>query len=168
MAKQRGFNQRMITTAVAILFFCFSPALAQEPLSLEKSIALALKNNRLIHLAQKDVALAEAKIKEAKTVFLPQASLSSSYTRFDETPPLATSDQTYEHQLGLSQFLFDGGRAWAVYGQAKANISLSKWQYEQEREELIFQAKKAYFELLIAQKLRELAERISQTNKGAS
>ena len=156
MVKDNRLKKTTIATLV-ILIFWLSSALAQEPLSLdlEESINLALTNNRLIHAGQKDMALAREKIKEAKTVFLPQLSLSSSYTRMNEPTP--TSEEIYEHRLSLSQFLLDGGQARARYEQIKTGISLSKWQYEETKQELIFQVKKAYFGLLGIQKLKEIA-----------
>lgn len=159
MVKNNRLKKTTIATLVISIFW-LSSASAQEPssLDLEESIKLAITNNRLIHASQKDMALAREKIKEAKTVFLPQISRSSSYTYLDEPSPISLQDQIYEHQLNLSQFLWDGGQARTRYEQVKAGLSLSKWQYEETKQEFIFQVKKAYFGLLGAQKLREVAE----------
>ncbi|MBU1487172.1 TolC family protein, partial [bacterium] len=149
--------EKTIIAVFVIFLLYFSPARADESLSLdlEESIKLALTNNRLIHAGQKDMALAREKIKEAKTVFLPQLSLGSSYTRMNEPAP--TSEEIYEHQLNLSQFLLDGGQARALYEQTRTGLSLSKWQHEETKQELIFQVKKAYFGLLGTEKLKEVA-----------
>ena len=56
---------------------------AQEPIqtfTLTQSISHALSNNREFQVAQKDVELAEHKVKEARAALLPQLTLNTGYT----------------------------------------------------------------------------------------
>ena len=75
---------------IVLMFFtvAFFPHLvfAEEPLTLESSIDIALKNSIVINIAKEGTKSATAQKKEAITGFLPKFSTSYSYTRLNEAP----------------------------------------------------------------------------------
>ena len=57
------------------------PGLAEDILTLEESINIALKNSLTLHSAKEGVESAVARKKEAVTGFLPKLNTTYSYTR---------------------------------------------------------------------------------------
>ena len=72
-----------------LLVISIGMAGAQEaavPLTLEESIAIALRQSVIIQSAREGVAASEARKKEAFTGFLPKLSTTYNYTRNDPAP----------------------------------------------------------------------------------
>ena len=70
-------------------FFIYSnPVCAEEPLTLESSIDIALGNSIALNIAKEGLNNATAQKREAITGFLPKFSTSYSYTRLNEEPIL--------------------------------------------------------------------------------
>lgn len=81
-------NWRIIILFLAVFTFVLysHPIYAEEPLTLEASIDIALKNSIVINIAKEGSNSATAQKKEAFTGFLPQFSTSYSYTRLNTAP----------------------------------------------------------------------------------
>ena len=74
-----------VCAVVAFLFFPLSIR-AAEPLTLDDSVAIALKNSLIINIAREGAKGAQAKKREAMTGFLPKFKTSYNYTRLNEEP----------------------------------------------------------------------------------
>ncbi len=114
----------------AILFFPFSVR-AAAPLTLEDSIAIALKNSRVLNIAKEGAKGARAKKLEAMTGFLPKFKTSYSYTRLNEEPGfyfpgstgaismpasymVAGTINNHNWIIEASQPVFAGGEFWPI------------------------------------------------------
>ncbi len=75
---------------------------AEEPLTLETSIEIALKNSTVINIAKEGSRSATAQKREAVTGFLPKFSTSYSYTRLNEEPSFQISGIS-THNTSLSK-----------------------------------------------------------------
>lgn len=75
-------RRRKWTTAVLAALLTFSSGLrAQERMTLQRFIDEAVRNSPSVQIAGEAVAGAESKVREAKSLYMPQVSLGSSYTR---------------------------------------------------------------------------------------
>jgi len=80
---------------VGIMIFKIPITYAQEVLTLEKCINLALENNHSIKIAEEKLIEANAKKQEAFGHFLPSLSVSASYNRMSEVPSLNMISPNY-------------------------------------------------------------------------
>ncbi len=71
----------LLVVMFAALLFLPVSIQAVQPLTLEESISIALKNSLVINIAKEGAKGAEARKREAITGFLPKFSTSYSYTR---------------------------------------------------------------------------------------
>ncbi len=108
------------TAAIAAwLAACASGLAAQERMTLQQFIDTAVKNSPSIQIAGEAVAGADATIREARSGYLPQVSLASSYTRLSLTqefdiPNLGhfkfSAPDNYGARLGATEQVFTWGR----------------------------------------------------------
>jgi outer membrane protein TolC len=167
---------RWVST-VALLLFLLSAvpamdALATEGsatlgLTMESSIAMALKNNLLVKGADALRDSAVAKVDEARTSVLPKVALNGSYTRLSEGVPVplpappffaAGSKNSYDFRLSVSQPLYTGGALPAALRAAQASLSAADLDLEAKRQETAWQVAGAYYGLLTAGRLVSVAE----------
>lgn len=149
-----------------------SQAKAEEALTLEKCVELAIKNNPVIHQARLEKEEAAAKITEAGTAFYPRLELSATYTRLDEEPSLGGDVSFGEMSLGDISFgdndiyslkgsaqqpLYTGGRIAAAYRMARISKELTDWNYKKVTAELILEVKSGYFQVLKTEKFKLVA-----------
>ena len=151
-----------------VLFMTISPVFAEDEnlLTLDKSIEIALKKNLAIRSAREAVKGAEYNKKSAFSDFLPKLSSTYSYTRLDEEPSFSMggtsyttgAEDNYDFSLTLEQPVYTGRSLINIYERAKLGIDISKIREDQARQDVILEVKEAYFSILKAEKIREVAE----------
>ncbi len=157
---------------VFLILSCFSAAAGDlQPLSLEDSIRVAVKQSHLLHAAKEGIRGAEALKREAFTAFLPKFSTSYNYTRLNEAPeftfPGATvippttfktgSKDNYSWSVEVKQPLFAGGGIRAGYEASKAGVEIAHVDETKTLLDLVAEVKTAYFRVLKAQRGIEIA-----------
>lgn len=161
---------RKIMAICLLLSMIGGPALGGEEertLSLKEAVEMALKRSASIHSAREGMKGADHLRKAALADFLPTLRTEYDYTRLDEAPffrtgPLAgkrtigTRDN-YRWTTGLDQPLFRGGALYWSYRLAQLGVDLSKVSWELVRQDLVLQVKGAYFTILKAEKIRQVA-----------
>jgi outer membrane protein len=85
-------NWLIIAGAISTFFIFSYPVFAEQPLTLDACMAIALKNSNVINIAKEGVKGATAQKKEAFSVFLPKLNTSYSYTRLSEAPFIRTGE----------------------------------------------------------------------------
>jgi len=146
---------------------------AQEgPLTLERSIEIALRRSPTLRAAKEAIKEAEFRRRAAVSDFLPQVSTQYSYTRLDEYPTFsiptlgikarAGSRDVYNWTTTVTQPIFTGGALINNYLLAKLGVDTAKVEMETTRLNLILRVKEAYYEVLKAEKFLEVAERAVQ------
>jgi outer membrane protein len=120
---------RKLAAAMFLLSSAFAVGLlAQEKMTLQQFIDEAVRNSAAVHIAGESVSGAESRVREARSVSLPQVSFASSYTRLSLTsefdiPNLGhfkfSSPDNYSFRLGAAQSLF-------TWGRNKTTIEMSK------------------------------------------
>ena len=156
-----------------VLFLLFFPLLAfadEIYLDLERSLDLALKNNYLILEKKAQIKAAYENLKVARSEFLPKLNTSYGYTRLKESPyailrgiPGEPSFVTgpknnYTWDIEFDQPIFTGFYLTNKYRLSKLGINIAKLEDIEARQEIVKQVKVAYFQVLLAEKYKEVAE----------
>ncbi|MBN1380078.1 MAG: TolC family protein [Deltaproteobacteria bacterium] len=143
---------------------------------------LAIKKNLTIQTAKEKIKGAEAQKDEAFTEFLPKFSTSYSYSRLNEAPTYTTPGSTlalpapignvniqpstvvmgtkdnFNWSLDARQPIFAGGGIMANYEVNKLGVDISRLEERFTISDIVLAVKTAYYNILKANKLMELAE----------
>jgi len=168
-----------------LLLFCFFffPLLVQgqeeaikkgEALDMQRCIRIALARHPAVLSAAGTVSVNESRIGQARSGYLPQVGVSSSYSRVDPyTTPAGTVAQQagnvynqYGSTITLNQNIYDFGKTAAQVEVQKLNTGSSRLDLDAVRKQIIFIVKQAYLNLLKSQKNQEVAmEKVQQFHK---
>ena len=147
-----------------ILFPVFSKA--QEPVeifSLKQTIESAVKANLRLKSSKEETAAALAVKKARRTQFFPTLSASYEYNRFDaETVTsgiTAVPKEQYNFVTSFSQPIFTGFSLLRQYDIAKLGLDRAQVKERLVRQDIILDAKNAYFQILQTQKLHDIAQK---------
>jgi outer membrane protein TolC len=163
---------------IVLMFFtvAFFPHLvfAEDPLTLESSIDIALKNSIVINIAKEGIKSATAQKKEAFTGFFPKFSTSYSYTRLNDDPimklpngfppliptplEMVTGTQdNYNWTIQAKQPLFAGGGIMANYQANSIGEDAAHLEETAKYQDVVQEVKIAYFNILRAQRIQDAA-----------
>jgi outer membrane protein TolC len=142
---------------------------AEEPLSLDDAIKVALQNNPRISAAESRVGQSEARIGTAKAQRGFRLNLVSNATQ--QGPEVSfsggglfpgevtvTPSFRYQHSLELQRNVYDGGRRSAQQRIAEIGLDVARHGLEQTKDDVVMDAKIAYFEVLRARRLRDVGK----------
>jgi outer membrane protein TolC len=145
--------------------------LAQEEkgfYTLQEGIEEALAKNWTLGAKGEEIEQAIQVKEQARTEFLPKFSTTYSYTRLDEELTFRsalggdiqiTTLDNYESRTTVRQPLFTGFALLSSYELAKLGVDQSEMDFELGRLDLALKVKQAYFDILIADKGIEVAEK---------
>ncbi|MFB0526679.1 MAG: TolC family protein [bacterium] len=166
-----------LTIVAFALQVLFGVAFAEEILTLERCIDLALSNNQDLKIAQERILESKGRKQEAFGNFLPMLSASGSYTRLKESPRMSVlfggmeqtfelgPDYSYSTQLTLRQPLFAWWKIYHADEQARLNYRRVDEEYREVKNSLIFAVKRAFYNLLLARQFVIIAkEAVDVTN----
>ncbi len=157
--------------------------LLNEELTLESAIRLGLENNNQFLSAQQEIIIAEQKVKEARSLFLPQFALDGTATWYDLDYPMVlpesvsnrlipskdSSDGTKHQFFGVgvsaTQYIYAGGRLHNTLKIAQANLKRAQSNYDALKNALVRDIKQAFFTLLYAQYNAQLAQSVQKKAK---
>ncbi len=144
--------KRKIAIAAVGLMLINQTSLLAAPLelTLNDSIAIALKENSSIVMAEADKERSEWGVSEAKSGKLPTLSLGSGYNWSDTQ---AGSDGTYSNSLRMNWQLYNGGRTDKQINQAEEGVLVAELGVEKTKQQLALDVTTAYFNVLQAQNL---------------
>ena len=165
-AGKKDFTQTDIPDPVLIIGDRLDSPDAEQPaekFTLEKTVYAAIDANIGIRLSKEESEAAEALKKRQKTFFYPSLSTQYQYTRNDDKPNIGGfavgSQDEYEFSASFRQPLFTGFGLINQYQIAGLGLDIAKFREKLARQDVILDAKAAYFNLLKAQKLVEVAEK---------
>ncbi|MBW2603099.1 MAG: TolC family protein [Deltaproteobacteria bacterium] len=147
-----------------ILFPVFSKAQELvEIFTLEQTVESAIKANLGLKSFKEETAAAVAVKKARRTQFFPTLSASYGYNRFDtETVSsgfTAVPKEEYSFVTSFSQPIFTGFSLLRQYDIAKLGLDRAKVREQLKHQDIILDAKNAYFQLLQTQKLHDIAQK---------
>ncbi len=135
-------------------------------LTLQQTVEMALDKNLDMKVAWEDIEAARQRQKEARTGFLPSLKGRYSYRRLSEVPYAVIAGNRFDfadrNQYRLTgtieQPLFTGLSTLSNYQLARLGMDVAKLQLARTRLDVALDAKVAYFAILTADKLKEVAE----------
>ena len=150
-----------------------APLWAQEPLSLENAVRLALAHNQTIAAASASVGAAESRITEARSGRLPKLNYSESFARSDnpvfvfsslltqhqftannfQLGPLNRPDalNDFQSQFTVDQMIYDGGRTHQAVRSAELSHELSGEEGRRAHMQVLAGVAAAYYGVLLAE-----------------
>ncbi|MBU2499263.1 MAG: TolC family protein [Proteobacteria bacterium] len=135
--------------------------------TLEKSIGEAMSKSWRLRTKQEKIDQANFLRDQAKTEFLPKLGMSYGYTRQSEERktsfmgaqvPVSPKDN-FQWRGSLTQPVFTGFALTSSYRLAELGIDLSETNLELEKLDLAARVKEAYFNILVADKAVEVAQK---------
>ncbi|MCB0702768.1 MAG: TolC family protein [Candidatus Kapaibacterium sp.] len=172
-------NRKSLIALITMLFITTIGTNAQEKISLDEAIKLALENNNQLKSALYDVNKAEADVDEAYGHALPSVDLSANYTRYLEPMRFfisgglfpnpdgstggpgrfidASSDNAIDARIDVSQTLFNSAVFRSISG-ADNYYDAAKLNLNVKVDELVFNVKSAYLQALLQKESYELVK----------
>ncbi len=161
---------KVISLALLLLVFGLPyKTQACETLNLDEALKLAINNNKDIKQVQQEKDAAWSRVVQARAGFMPNISAQGIYTFSYQVPLIpipagsfgpnfppnalnARIDTTFEYNAGFTGTwtLFAGGMIYHNYSAAKKLYESASEQEKSEKQEIIYQVKKAYYNLLLA------------------
>jgi outer membrane protein TolC len=123
--------------------------------SLADVTATALKNHPLILQSDADVAAAVARKGQAQSAWYPTVNVSSGHTEstgYSTTLKRALSTESNFARGDLNWMLYDFGRTGATVDRADANAAINRENAATTREDVVFAATVAFYDVLRAEK----------------
>ncbi len=140
---------------------------AKKPLSLEEAIQLAIRANLAMKQSREEVSAAQANKNISRSNFLPTLSARYSYTHRDKeqtqeltgTPfdVVVRPQDEYAFVTSFKQPIFSGFALINQYRIASLGLDAAEIRAKLTRQDVILDAKNAYYTVLKAQKLLEVA-----------
>lgn len=146
---------------------------ADEPLTLESAVDTAIKNQPALVNRASQVRASEAKIGQAQSNWYPQLNANAGYGR---TKPVtggrgvslapgsgglsATSNsyEDYSSDVTLRQTIYDFGRTSSQVKAQNLSTDAARYNLENTRDDVVFNVKQAFFQVLQAQASRDVAK----------
>lgn len=150
----------LVTVLVAPAAASSSESMART-MDLASAIETALDANLSIKSSQEAVAAAEAAVKASRSRFFPTFSASYQWTRSDEATQFAASIFTpqdqYQFLTTISQPIFSGFSLENQYKLSRLGLDIAQLRRQLASQDVILRTKDAYFSVLKAEKLLEVA-----------
>jgi len=181
-----SWNTMRVSVALAMTVACLlAPAAAQNPLSLQQAVSMALEKNPQRKMAVADQHAAEAGVKEARSALLPRVSFTESATRGND-PVYVFGTRLRQERFTIADFslnrlntptpignfssrfsgnwnLFDSFANVKSVSRARHLQQAAGHQLERADQETIFRVVQAYLGLLLAKKQQDVAEQSVKT-----
>jgi outer membrane protein TolC len=155
---------------LALLLGIAAPAAAQEQVTLDKAIEIAIANNRSLKISRLGIENADEQVHEAYASTLPTVTLNARYTRNIERPVFYMAgqdgvtravslgaDNALVTDLTVNQIVFNSAVLDGV-GTAETYSKVSRQQLRQSTSEVVLNVKRAYYGALLARDLLAVNE----------
>jgi len=170
--------KRIVILIIFSLVFCITTTLVYAEkleLTLDKAIAIGLKNSASLQSRMLAIYSAEAGVKSAKGSYYPDLSLSSTYTHlFEENKSGVTIPITYTSSqdpvsisVDLSQNIFSFGKVKGAIDLTVKNVLLAKLGYEEQKRALVVDIKRAFYDYILAKEMMKVQEQTLTYKKDA-
>jgi outer membrane protein len=159
----------------------YSQQAAEDSLTLQQAIKLALTNQPLLKQAAEDINAAEAKIKQQNSFYYPRVNGDISYTRIGPIPTIQfggvgftlAPDNNYDAHISASQLVYDFGKRDALIDLVKSYKLSSEDKLNLIKNNLSYQTVKVFYSIFFTEKgikvkdeqINTLKKHIELTNK---
>ncbi|MBI5892289.1 MAG: TolC family protein [Deltaproteobacteria bacterium] len=150
--------------------FTVSPAIAGDKvITISEAYDLALKSHEKIKIAEEDLEQADIGVDKALSQLLPTMTAEGTHTKYtkEKTSSLTViqPDNSSTFSLKFSQPLYTGGKEWSARRQAKKKVDSNKEGLDFVKEGIVFDVSNAYYNLLKAEKDKDIKEAALQRAK---
>jgi outer membrane protein TolC len=172
-------NKKLKISVLALLClglfipFGFSEEPKPAALSLKDVIKIAFKNNKDIHIEEKELEISQSRIMGARSDFIPKANFQYGYTHNAATLHLSTSG-TQKKDTGvltgykndnlittsITETIYNGGANIANFKQAQLGLRESQETLRAKKADVEFEAKRLYYGLLLAYENQRIAQEL--------
>jgi outer membrane protein TolC len=122
---------------------------------LEHCLRIAIDNSKTVKIAEEEVKFAKLKVREAARALFPSviAKMDRTDGNIKSLPPpgeegVDAGFRETEFGLQMGQSLYQGGKLKSTLGQANSRLEIARKKYEKTKQDLIFDVKKAYYNLV--------------------
>ncbi len=130
-------------------------------MGLNDSLETALANASDILTAEEDLAVSQARVRQAGALALPSFRIDASYRRLDELQEVELGDEVtetgsldnYNVDFRLEQLLWASGKVNAALNAARANEEYTLWQRKQVDQQIARNIRRSFFDLLLAEEV---------------
>ncbi len=160
----------------SLLALSLSLSYAQQVLTLDQAVEIALKQNREVLVQEEHIGKAEGLKKESRSSFFPQLSFNAAYERLGEVssaeiplvgPTGGVSAQKVEFgnadnvdtSLELEQVLFSWGRLASSYRAREFERQAEVAELHRVQSEVIYQVSEIFYQTLQAKELWEVKQK---------
>lgn len=173
----------------ALVLLAAGAAQAQQPITLEEAVAIALERNPALAAAAEDSAAARAQAGQARAAWFPRVDFVQSFTRGNNPvyvfgtlltqrrftaanfalPGLnaPTPLDNFQTRLEGEWLLYDWGRTRQRYLAARRMETAADFQAEQERQTLVLRVLRAYYGVVVARENLAAAREALRTAQSA-
>jgi cobalt-zinc-cadmium efflux system outer membrane protein len=147
-----------VTTTIILLlaifiFFTSNSTRAEEVLTLDQCVSLALKNNNLFKSFQHELRASRARVRQANAFPQPEISYDS-----DLQPSFFNFKKSGESYFGISQLIEFPGRRYLRGKIAGKEYDMLGCDVDLIRMEIIYDVKRSFYGLLLAMETKKHAE----------
>jgi outer membrane protein TolC len=156
------------TLAFGFVVFSGFPAVAQRQdtlrLTIRSAVEQALTASDEVRITRAQVELADAQVTAARAAGIPQARLTSTYSKVFENAranavgSVFNQPNTYNTSLNLSQAVFQGGRIMAGRRVAESTREAVRYDQREVQARVSVDAQRAYLQALYTQQLVALQD----------
>ncbi len=164
--KKRRMGLKKALLPILLIFFLYASADCKTLYDLDKSVALALQNNLSLKQKQQNVLESQWKVSESKASLYPKLLSNTTLTKLQEPRSssvggntiLLSSDLQMVSRFSLAMTLYSSGKLQIGKSLIEQNVTLTEIELNLAKQEIIFQVKDAYYKVLQALHLLEVAE----------
>jgi outer membrane protein TolC len=154
--RKRSLSESLLSAAVVVALVAASSPAGARVYTIGECVETALANSVTLAKAGEGLASAGASLMSSWSSLLPK--VSASLTASDHltvSDGAESSTDGKSGSIGLSQTVFDGSAVASLMGSYDSR-DVVRLSYEATRREVIFGAKKGYYDLLKAERLRDV------------
>lgn len=156
---------RLVTIFNLATLIGLSAHAAERSLTLAEALARTLRQSPELAAFSWEVRAAEAKIIQAKLRPNPEVSVQAE--NFVGSGDFKNGTEA-ERTLQLSQLIELGGKRESRVAEAEAGRKVAEWEYQVKRVEVLKETSQAFVDVLVGQKLVELAEQTLEVAEAAT
>ncbi|MBI3015491.1 MAG: TolC family protein [Candidatus Tectomicrobia bacterium] len=183
---------KFILTVLVVVLFSHpllaqevKPAAEAEPLSLTQALSVALQNSPLLKASEQEVAMALAKVGQARAQLLPRIDVGTSFHR-TTSPLMAFGDRLNQERvttgdfdprrlndpaaisnfntyLEITQPVYNGGKEWTGLNQSRLAHEAKQREDRRTLDQLRFDVTQAYYGVILGREQLQVARETLKT-----
>ncbi len=153
----------LLIAACVIILTAGGAKAAEEKITLEEAYELALEHSDQVHISGEEIQQAKAQQTMVSSGLWPQLNLHARGLRQEEIEmesDRGTPETDYGYGVELNQYLFQGGRRIFETRAASLRLEARQAQDYRNRQEVLFNVAKNYYEVLLARRNIEIAQSV--------